>query len=75
MDKLLAMQTFVAVVDNGSLTAAAEALDRSLPTVVRTLGALESKLGARLLIRTTRRMSLTEEGRVYLDRCRRILQW
>ena len=73
MDRLAAMRTFVEIVDRGSLTAAAEALDRSQPAVVRTLAALESHLGTRLLRRTTRRMSLTPEGRDYLDRCRRIL--
>lgn len=73
MDKLAAMRAFVEIVDRGSLTAAAEALDRSLPTMVRTLAGLERSLGAVLLRRTTRRMSLTEEGRVYLERCRRIL--
>jgi DNA-binding transcriptional LysR family regulator len=73
MDKLAAMRAFVAIVDAGSLSAAAEALDRAPPTMVRTLAALEETLGVRLLTRTTRRMSLTEEGRVYLDRCRRIL--
>lgn len=73
MDKLLAMGSFVAIVDHGSLTAAATALDRSLPTMVRTLAALEEDLGTRLLRRTTRRMSLTAEGRIYLEHCRRIL--
>lgn len=73
MDKLGAMRTFVEIARRGSLTAAAEALDRSPPTMVRVLAALEDQLGARLLARTTRRMSLTEEGRVYLDRCERIL--
>jgi len=73
MDKLLAMRSFVAIVDHGSLTAAADALDRSLPTMVRILAALEEDLGARLLRRTTRRMSLTAEGQDYLERCRRIL--
>ncbi len=73
MDKLLAMRSFVAIVDRGSLTAAATELDRSLPTVVRTLAALEESLGTRLLHRTTRRMSLTAEGQGYLERCRRIL--
>jgi len=67
------MRVFVEIVDRGSLTAAGEALDRSLPTMVRTLASLEEELGATLLRRTTRRMSLTEEGRAYLDRCRRIL--
>ena len=67
------MRAFVEIVDRGSLTAAAEALDRSQPTMVRTLAALEAHLGVRLLHRTTRRMSLTPEGRDYLERCRRIL--
>lgn len=67
------MRTFVEIADRGSLTAAGEALGRSLPTVVRTLAALERELGVVLLRRTTRRMSLTEEGRVYLERCRRLL--
>jgi DNA-binding transcriptional LysR family regulator len=73
MDKLRAMETFVAIVDRGSLTAAAESLDRSLPAVVRVLAELEEALGARLLQRSTRRMALTDEGRDYLERCRRIL--
>ena len=67
------MRVFTEIVDRGSLTAAAEALDRSQPTVVRTLAALEAHLGAPLLRRTTRRMSLTPEGRDFLERCRRIL--
>jgi DNA-binding transcriptional LysR family regulator len=67
------MRTFVEIVDRGSLTAAAEALDRSQPAVVRTLAALEAHLGVVLLRRTTRRSSLTPEGRDYLDRARRIL--
>ncbi|EYS97748.1 LysR family transcriptional regulator [Cupriavidus sp. SK-4] len=73
MDKLRAMQTFVRIVDEGSLTAAATTLHTSLPAVVRTLAALESELQVRLLNRTTRRLSLTGEGRSYLDSCRRIL--
>ncbi len=73
MDRLGAMRTFVEIVDRGSLTAAADALERSLPTVVRTLAGLENHLGTRLLHRTTRHMSLTEDGRNFLQRCRRIL--
>ncbi|CFB62160.1 HTH-type transcriptional regulator DmlR [Pandoraea apista] len=73
MDKLRAMQTFVAIVDQGSLSAAARALNSSLPAVVRTLAALETSLDVRLLNRTTRRIALTEEGRGYLDTCRQIL--
>jgi DNA-binding transcriptional LysR family regulator len=73
MDKLAAMRTFVAIVDHGSLTAAADSLGKAGPTVVRSLATLEEELGVRLLRRTTRRMSLTEEGRSYLERCRQIL--
>ena len=73
VNKLAGMQTFVAILDHGSLTAAAEALGKALPTVVRSLATLEEGLGVRLLHRTTRRMSLTEEGRIYLERCRQIL--
>jgi DNA-binding transcriptional LysR family regulator len=73
MNKLSAMETFVRIVDKGSLTAAAQALDTSLPSVVRTLAALERELGVRLLNRTTRRIHLTDEGAHYLERCRAIL--
>lgn len=73
MDKLAAMHTFVTIVDAGSLTGAADRLGKALPTVVRSLANLEAALDVRLLRRTTRRMSLTEEGRAYLERCRRIL--
>ena len=73
MDKLAAMRALVEIVDRGSLTKAGESLGKSLPTMVRTLAALEASLGVRLLVRTTRRMSLTPEGRDYLERSRRIL--
>ena len=73
MDKLQAMATFVRIVDRGSLTAAAESLRTSLPSVVRTLAALEATLDVRLLNRTTRRMALTDEGREYYARCQRVL--
>jgi DNA-binding transcriptional LysR family regulator len=73
MDKLGAMETFVRIVEKGSLTAAANALDTSLPSVVRILASLERHLGVALLHRTTRRIRLTEEGALYLERCRVIL--
>lgn len=73
MDKLAAMQAFVEIVDQGSLTRAGESLGKSLPTMVRTLQTLESSLGTRLLARTTRTQSLTPEGRDFLERARRIL--
>ena len=73
MDLFQAMKAFVRIVDTGSLTAAANSLDTSLPTVVRTLASLERHLGVSLLRRTTRRIHLTEEGTQYLKRCRDIL--
>lgn len=73
MDRLHAMQLFVAIGDAGSLTAAAKRLRVALPTLSRKLAQLESHLGVRLLTRTTRRFALTEPGRRYLDSCRRLL--
>jgi len=73
MDRLKAMQTFVQIADQGSLTGAARALDSSLPAVVRSLAALEAHLGVRLFHRTTRRNALTEEGRHYLQSAREVL--
>lgn len=73
MDRLKAMQTFVQIADQGSLTRAADAMDTSLTAVVRSLAALEAHLGVRLFHRTTRRNSLTEEGRHYLDSAREVL--
>src|SRR5205823_3804184 len=57
MDKFGAMETFVRIVEKGSLTAAANALDTSLPTVVRILASLERSLGVMLLHRTTLRIA------------------
>ena len=62
MDKFTAMQVFVAVVDRGSQSAAADALALSRPVVSRYLAELEAWAGARLLHRTTRRLSLTAAG-------------
>ncbi|HEY8605981.1 MAG TPA: LysR family transcriptional regulator [Noviherbaspirillum sp.] len=70
MDKLRGIQTFITIAERGSLTAAAVVLDTSLPTVVRRLAELESGLGVRLFNRTTRRISLTDEGRRYLAICK-----
>src|SRR5687767_351899 len=73
MDKLVAMKTFVRIVEAGSLTAAAISMNASLPTIVRTLASLERQLGVSLLKRTTRRIHLTDEGSQYLERCHTIL--
>ncbi len=73
MDKFKAMQTFVRIADEGSLTAAARLLGSSLPAVVRALAGYEAALGVRLFNRTTRRISLTDEGRQHLENCRQVL--
>ena len=73
MDRIEAMGLFVAIADAGSLAAAGRRLRLPLQTVSRKLRALEEHLGVRLLTRTTRRLALTEEGRDYLDACRRVL--
>lgn len=72
MDKLQAMQTFVAVVDAGSFVGAMDATGLSKPAVSRQVADLERLLGSRLLHRTTRRLSLTEEGRRYYERCKEV---
>ncbi|TWI57362.1 DNA-binding transcriptional LysR family regulator [Pseudomonas duriflava] len=73
MDTLQGMRIFTRVVDTGSFTAAASALDLSTAQVSRVVSELEGHLQARLLHRTTRRLALTEAGERYLERCRRIL--
>jgi len=72
VNKLTAMQVFMQIIDSGSLTKAANELNTSLPTVVRTLAALEEHLKIRLINRTTRKITITEEGKRYLQRCRTI---
>jgi DNA-binding transcriptional LysR family regulator len=73
MDKFKAMQTFVRIADEGSLTRAAHELGLSLPAVVRSLAAYEAQLGVRLFHRTTRRIMLTEDGKQHLANCRQVL--
>ena len=74
MDRLNAMRVFVTVVDAGSLSAAADKLDLSRPVVTRYVAELEQWTGARLLHRTTRRLSLTAAGEELLPRCRQVLE-
>ncbi len=73
MDVLAAMRVFVGVVDAGSFARAAEHLALSRPMVTTRLAQLERHLGTRLLARTTRRLSLTDEGRSFYARAQRIL--
>lgn len=74
MDRLQAMRVFVTVVDLGSQSAAADHLDLSRPVVSRYLAELEDWVGARLLHRTTRKLSLTAAGSETLPRCRQMLE-
>ena len=73
MDKLAGMETFVRVVEGGSFASAAEATGVSATMVAKQVRAIEERLGARLLHRTTRRHQLTEVGQLYLERCRAAL--
>ncbi|WP_191485306.1 LysR family transcriptional regulator [Pseudomonas sp. FEN] len=74
MDRLTAMRVFVTVVDLGSQSAAADHLDLSRPVVSRYLAELEDWVGARLMHRTTRKLSLTAAGNETLPRCRQMLE-
>lgn len=73
MDQLKAMQIFRTVADCKSFTQAAEQLDLPKPTVTNAVQAIEQQLGVRLLQRTTRKVSLTVEGALYLERCSALL--
>jgi len=73
MDRLQSMRVFQQVVEQGSFAAAARRMDLAPAVVTRLVGDLEQHLGARLLNRTTRRLSLTQAGEAYLDRLRAIL--
>ena len=73
MDRIDAMQAFVAVADLRGFAPAARKLGLSPSGVTRLIAALEDRLGARLLQRTTRSVTLTDVGTRYLERARRIL--
>jgi DNA-binding transcriptional LysR family regulator len=73
MRDLTGISVFAAVVEAGSFTAAARALGLSKSAVSKQVARLEDRLGARLLNRTTRRLSLTEVGRAFYERCQRIV--
>lgn len=74
MDRLQSMRVFSKVVEQGSFARAAQALEMSNAVVTRHVADLENHLGTRLLNRTTRKLSLTETGRAYLERVLQILQ-
>ena len=70
MDRFHEMHAFVAVVEAGSFVGAADALNLSKTAMSRLVSDLETRLGTRLLHRTTRKLSLTPEGEVFLERCK-----
>ena len=74
MDRLASMSVFVAVATAGSFSGASRELRMPLPTVSRKISELESHLDAKLLLRSTRKLVLTDVGESYLLACRRILE-
>ena len=73
MDHFAALVTFVRVVEAGSLSAAARSLPSSLTSVSRQISQLEQHFGTQLMLRTTRRLALTEDGRILHERAKSIL--
>lgn len=74
MDRFEAMRTLVAAADGGSLSAASRSLNLPLPTVSRRVSDLESFLGSQLVVRTSRKLLLTEAGAAYVASARRVLE-
>ena len=72
-DRAREMALFVAVIDNGSFSAAGRILDLSPSAVARAIDRIEARLGVRLVERSTRRLSLTLEGRIYYERSQALL--
>lgn len=73
MDKLSAMRTFVRVVESGSFSAVADESRSTQSAISKQVAALEKELGAKLLVRTTRSLALTEEGGPYFEQARRLV--
>jgi DNA-binding transcriptional LysR family regulator len=73
IDRIQAMRTFIRIVDTNSFTRAAQSLDMPRATATTLVQNLEALLGTALLVRTTRRLSLTAEGAAYYERCAQIL--
>lgn len=73
MDRLKQLETFASVATRGSLTAAAQAEGVAPAVIGRRIDALEERLGVKLLVRTTRRITLTHEGSAFLEDCQRVL--
>ena len=73
MDRVELMSVAVSIAEAGSLSAASRKLRMPVPTVSRKLSELEARLGTQLFNRSSRRLSLTDAGRSYVEACRRIL--
>jgi DNA-binding transcriptional LysR family regulator len=73
-DEVAELQLFVEIIKAGNLSAAARALNSSPAAMSRGLSALESRLGVRLVTRTSRTFALTEEGQLFYERCERIVE-
>jgi len=73
VDRLMAMELFLRIVETGSFSAASREFGTTQPSVSRQLHALERRLGARLLNRTTRHLTLTDAGRSFYEDCRHII--
>ena len=74
MDRLAAMEAFIRVVDAGSFSGAARQLRIGQPAVSKTIAQLEDRLGVRLLLRSTHRLTPTEAGRNFYDRAKRAVE-
>ena len=74
MDRFEAIRTLVAAVDGGSLSAASRTLSVPLPTVSRRVSDLEAQLGSQFVVRTSRKLLLTEAGTAYVASARRVLE-
>jgi DNA-binding transcriptional LysR family regulator len=74
MDRLAAMQAFVRVVETGSFSAAARALNMGQPAISKTVAQLEGRLGVRLLMRSTHGLTPTEAGQSFYERAKRSIE-
>src|SRR5271169_6224689 len=74
MDRLVAMETFVGVVEAGSFSGAAKQLRVGQPAVSKTIAQLEDRLGVRLLLRSTHGLTPTEAGRSFYERAKRAIE-
>ncbi|NEK55628.1 LysR family transcriptional regulator, partial [Rhizobium leguminosarum] len=74
MDRFQELEAFIAVVDAGGFSAAARRTGKSQPAVSKAIGALEYRLGVALFNRSTRRVTLTDQGQRYFDRMKPLLE-